>query len=67
MVPMMEENEDYFKDEVLEKLRGVPVIPRGDRAKKVMKYLKPVLGDIEPSQVIIRGQTRTQSNDIFSR
>ena len=56
---MMGEDADYFSDSVQEKLKGVSVIPRGERAKKVMKYLKPVLGEIEASQVIIRGQTRT--------
>ena len=61
---MMGEDEDYFSDSVQEKLKVVPVIPRGDRAKEVMKYLKPVLGEIEASQVIIRGQTRTQSKNM---
>ena len=60
VVPMMGEDEDYFSDSVQEKLKGVPVIPRGERAKKVIKYLTPVLGEIDAPQVITRGLTCTR-------
>ena len=53
VVPLMRKGEHDFYPDTLSKMKDVPMIPRGDRAKAVVNAFKPVLKDIEAPHVLV--------------
>jgi len=52
IVPMMKDD-DNFSTESLTKMKGVPMIPRGEKAQEVANQFKPILQNIEAPHVFV--------------
>lgn len=48
VIPMMGEGDEDFSQDTSDKLKGVPMIPRGERAKGIANAFKPIFNGADP-------------------